>query len=560
MASSAGSAPGSKRAGVISVARDTDEGLDFFRTRLALYNAATGMLSFVFLVVANIAGARALHRSWSDLLANRGNQFHVLELLFFLIGWAVCRFARPSRRALEILDAVLILGVGVCHALIGYVAPRGAHPALDFGGPPSPTPPTVTNANIIVLTFRSILVPSTPRRTLGLGVGTVLPMISVAHVFHAQQPGPGAVGVVVGVYLWSFIAVAIGTIISAVTYSLQEQVREARQLGQYILEAKIGEGGMGVVYRARHAMLRRPTAIKLLPPGKSRERDVLRFEREVQMTSRLTHPNTISVYDFGRTPDGIFYYAMELLDGVDLERLVRAKGPLAPPRAMHVLGQICGALSEAHEAGMIHRDIKPGNVFLCRQGGAHDVAKVLDFGLVRDVGREASNPALSLTGTAAGIVVGTPHYLAPEAILRPESVDARSDLYAVGCVAYFLLTGRPPFDGRSFVELCGHHLHTVAPPISSLVAGVPAVLEALVADCLAKDPAQRPGDARTLRQRILACAEASWTDEDARLWWTANADWLDEAARGRAMPPSELGATIAVDLRARVAGPPPRPQ
>src|SRR3954468_11473135 len=358
MASTAGVAPGSKRAGVISVARDTHEGLDFFRTRLALYNAATGSLSLVFLVVANIAGARALHRSWSDLLANRGNQFHVLQLSFFLVGWAICRFTRPSRRALEVLDAVLILGVGLCHALMGYVAPRGAHPALDFGGPPSPTPPTVTNANIIVLTFRSILVPSTPRRTLGLGVGTVVPMISVAHLLNVNQPGPAMVGVVVGVYLWSFIAVAIGTIISAVTYSLQEQVREARQLGQYILEAKIGEGGMGVVYRARHAMLRRPTAIKLLPPGKSRERDVQRFEREVQMTSRLTHPNTISVYDFGRTPDGIFYYAMELLDGVDLERLVGAKGPLGPARALHVLGQICGALSEAHEAGMIHRDIK----------------------------------------------------------------------------------------------------------------------------------------------------------------------------------------------------------
>jgi serine/threonine protein kinase len=380
----------------------------------------------------------------------------------------------------------------------------------------------------------------------------VLPMLSLAHVLYDQHRGPAALGVAVAVYLWSFIAVAIGTIISGVTYSLQEQVREARQLGQYILEAKIGEGGMGVVYRARHAMLRRPTAIKLLPQGKTRERDLARFEREVQMTSRLTHPNTISVYDYGRTPDGIFYYAMELLDGVDLDRLVRAKGPLPPGRAVHVLAQVCGALSEAHENGLIHRDIKPSNVFLCRQGGAYDVAKVLDFGLVRDLGNEGIDPGLSLAGAAAGAIIGTPHYLAPEAIARPDRVDARSDLYAVGCLGYYLLTGQPPFDGHSFVELCGHHLHTPAPPVSLAAPGpVPPPLEALIAACLAKDPAGRPADARLLRQGILACADGRWNDEEARAWWTTNASWLGAVASGAVTPSSELGATLAVDPRAR---------
>ena len=189
-------------------------------------------------------------------------------------------------------------------------------------------------------------------------------------------------------------------------------MREARRLGPYTLVEKIGEGGMGAVYRASHALLRRPTAIKILPPQRAGEMDLARFEREVQMTSQLTSPHTVSVYDYGRTPDGLFYYAMEFLDGIDLEELVRRDGPMPPGRVVHVLRQVCEALGEAHRAGLIHRDVKPANILLCERGGRFDVAKVVDFGLVKSV--SGSDPGVTLENT----VPGTPHYMAPESAAR----------------------------------------------------------------------------------------------------------------------------------------------
>ena len=216
------------------------------------------------------------------------------------------------------------------------------------------------------------------------------------------------------------------------TFRLRKSVARARRLGQYTLKEKLGEGGMGVVYRAEHEMLRRPTAIKLLPPGKAGEDSLKRFEREVQMTARLTSPHTVSIFDFGRTPDGLFYYVMEYLDGIDLEDLVKQNGPVAPGRAVRILRQVCAALAEAHGIGLIHRDIKPANILLCERGGFPDIAKVLDFGLVREISA-ASDPRL----TAENVLHGTPQYLAPEAIRNEDSIDARSDLYALGAVGLF---------------------------------------------------------------------------------------------------------------------------
>ncbi len=216
------------------------------------------------------------------------------------------------------------------------------------------------------------------------------------------------------------LAVLLSTKISSVIYGLRQTVREARRLGPYTLVEKIGEGGMGAVYRASHALLRRPTAIKILPPQRAGEMDLARFEREVQMTSQLTSPHTVSVYDYGRTPDGLFYYAMEYLDGIDLEELVRRDGPMPPARVVHVLRQVCEALGEAHRAGLIHRDVKPANILLCERGGRFDVAKVVDFGLVKSVA--GTDPGVTLENTAPG----TPHYMAPEALSSPDRIDARS--------------------------------------------------------------------------------------------------------------------------------------
>jgi serine/threonine protein kinase len=249
----------------------------------------------------------------------------------------------------------------------------------------------------------------------------------------------------------------------------------------------------------------------------------------VQITARMTHPNTVSVFDYGRTPDGIFYYAMEYLDGVTLQDLVDELGPLPPPRAVHVLLQICGALAEAHENGLVHRDIKPANVMLAERGGLVDFVKVLDFGLVKEAHAEGSK------ASAANVLVGTPHYLAPEAVLDPRHVDARTDLYALGASAFFLLTGSPVFRGRSVVELCGHHLHTAPEFPAADRERVPEALQALVLACLAKEPAARPESAAAVAARLRNCGVDDWTQEEATAWWaTSAAQALQLRIRARA--------------------------
>jgi predicted Ser/Thr protein kinase len=298
-------------------------------------------------------------------------------------------------------------------------------------------------------------------------------------------------------------------------HRLDRTMRQMRRLGQYQLEEKIGEGGMGEVYRAQHALLRRPTAVKLLRPSRTSETDIKRFEREVQLTSMLTHPNTIAVYDYGRTVDGVFYYAMEYLDGLDLNQVVRTSGPLPEARVLHVLRQICRSLDEAHAHGLIHRDIKPANLFLCRRGGIDDFVKVVDFGLVRDVRGRAG-----MTLTQADMVAGTPQYMAPETVRNPDKVDARTDLYAVGAVGYFLLTGVAPHDGAEsdWLDVLLHE----APPSPSQRLGrrVAPDVESLILRCLAKEPSQRPQSARALLDAIDACADANrWSEGDATRWW-----------------------------------------
>lgn len=313
---------------------------------------------------------------------------------------------------------------------------------------------------------------------------------------------------------------------------------DAKQLGQYTLDEKLGEGGMGVVYHGHHALLLRPTAIKFLHPEKTNDQTVARFEREVKLTSQLVHPNTIAVYDYGRTPEGIFYYAMEYLDGLNLEDLIKQYGPQSDGRTAHILRQICGSLAEAHGIGLIHRDIKPANIMLSLRGGVPDFVKVLDFGLVKALDAQQQSNL-----TSAGGMTGTPLYLSPEAIRTPEDVDARSDIYAIGAVGYFLLTGRPVFEGANVLEIVRQHAETPpVPPSEQCGRPVNPELERVLLRCLAKQPGDRPQTAQELDELLQASCGGLWVRADALHWWQDLKN--RSSAQGLASTGWDAGATI----------------
>lgn len=311
------------------------------------------------------------------------------------------------------------------------------------------------------------------------------------------------------------LAIFVFTIIlSRMQREAQKAAIEAKQLGQYRLEEQIGSGAMGVVYKGHHAMLRRPTAIKMLDVERVNESSIARFEREVQITCQLNNPNTVAIYDYGRTPEGVFYYAMEYLDGIDLQALVDRYGPQPEGRIVNILKQVCGSLYEAHSLGLVHRDIKPANLMLTRRGYVPDVIKVLDFGLVKAMGEDRPRGASSQMS-------GTPLYMSPEAIQSPDLVDARSDLYAVGAVGYFLLTGRAVFSAQSLAELCQHHIDS-QPQSPSQVLGRPVSpeLEHALLACLDKSRAKRPQTARDLAAMLDRVTTQPWSIDDAEGWWS----------------------------------------
>jgi tRNA A-37 threonylcarbamoyl transferase component Bud32 len=307
--------------------------------------------------------------------------------------------------------------------------------------------------------------------------------------------------------------------------SIRKSALGARRLGQYVLVQEIGRGNNGMVYRARHALMRRPVAVKLLSPDMTNEANARRFEHEVQMTSQLTHPNTVAIYDYGRTPEGLFYYAMEYLSGIDLNQLTRQFGPQPEGRVIHILRQVCGSLAEAHRIGLIHRDIKPANIVLTHRGGLPDLVKVLDFGLVKAVHQRSTDQA------AAQAVVGTPHFMSPEAVDHPETVGARSDVYSVGAVGYWLLSGKTLFDSDDVDQLLRWQVDTMPmSPSDRLGKPVSADLEELLMSCLAKSPDVRPASAEALETALGRCAAAgAWTVAEGAAWWKSNMAGLEMA-------------------------------
>ncbi|TFH24484.1 MAG: serine/threonine protein kinase [Myxococcales bacterium] len=333
-----------------------------------------------------------------------------------------------------------------------------------------------------------------------------------------------------------------------VSFRLRRQVEKvmarAKTLGQYVIEGRLGKGGMGEVYLARHAMLRRPTAIKLLRAENAQNmRAQTRFQREVQLTCQLTHPNTIEIFDYGRTPEGIFYYAMEYLEGFTLQSLVSVGGPVSPARVVHILTQACGSLEEAHASDLLHRDIKPSNIMLTQRGGVYDTVKILDFGLVKDLSDSDAGDG------DADTIAGTPMYLAPELILSSDAATPQADLYALGAVGYYLLTGTTVFPDGDIMELLRRHVEE-QPELPSRRLGreLPEDLEYVILCCLAKDPNERPAGAAELAAMLHAVGSGVWTAEEARAWWGdfGEAAKADDASENTRPTLSRSGVEIAV--------------
>lgn len=483
----------------------------FFQERLALMYTVGAGLSATFALGALVRGS--LVRELGGEVSTVSRSFHVVATLACIaLSRLLVRLRLPGW-ALDALDAGgLLLVTFVLSINAGLIELRSVatfNLALGAGAP---------------LVLRAILVPSSALRTGVLGSSAAgLALVVFLLSRHAMWPvrqlnvpeWPLALDMS-SLVLWLATLLTTAVVASHVIFGLQQQVHEARQFGQYVLGEKLGEGGMGIVFLATHALLRREAALKLLLASRVDPVTLARFEREVVQTARLRHPNTVAVFDYGRTPDGHFYYVMEYLDGLTLAELVAHTGPLPPGRVVWLLAQVCASLEEAHAMGLVHRDIKPQNIMVVGHVGAFDLIKVLDFGLVKTrdrSGREAGDGR----GEPAS---GTPEYMAPEAITAPDDVDARADLYAVAAVGYFMLVGKPVFEGAALGDVFTAHLE-IEPRAPSARLGRPLApdLEALLLRGLAKSPTDRPPSASAFRELLLACDVPRWTEQDARAWW-----------------------------------------
>jgi tRNA A-37 threonylcarbamoyl transferase component Bud32 len=491
-------------------------------------------------LAALVAFLVPLYWAYEDMKPNNQSAIYVVAL-FGLLVLAVTWRGVLVRRALsvEALYRIDLIYMGLTGSIfaacsvLAYDLPASAYTCLIYAA--------------FTMFTRAILVPSTAWRTVIVSTVTFVPMAGAAIALGliAESPGrvtPGAAFASGGILL-SAVAVLLAVVGSNIIYGLRQKVSAAQQLGQYTLDRQIGEGGMGTVYRAHHVLLRRPTAVKLLRPERVGGADNLeRFEREVQLMSQLTHPNTVAVFDYGRNPEGVFYYAMEYLgDGIDLEKLVKKHGPQPSARVALILSQVCGALHEAHTRGMVHRDIKPANIILCERGLVPDVAKVVDFGLVKEFTAD--------TGASTQVILGTPAYLAPEAITDPSSIGPAVDLYTLGAVGYFLVTGRRVFDGKTDVDLCIQHVTKKPRPPSEVAAvHIAPELEAIIMRCLEKKPADRYASAEALGDALAAVPPSKdWDHAEAVRWWR-DFRVADDAAAAASQTPT---MTITVDLGAR---------
>jgi eukaryotic-like serine/threonine-protein kinase len=490
--------------------------------RLGYVALLTASVSIVFSVVLRVVAARAGQPPYAGIVLFG----EVAGIVSSLGIFALTR--RAGLDPAEVLDRALVFEVamGLLFAITYHSIPV-ATGALPKGW---------SSVAVWLMAF-PLLVPSTRGKTAIATFATALmdPLGLLVAVLLGNQPAP-APSAAVAMFLPTAIACVIGIVGSRIVYRLTAEAGRAEEMGSYRLVSLLGQGGMGEVWRAEHRMLARDAAIKLVRGGTdvSGRELMARFEREAKVTAGLRSPHTVQLYDFGRSDDGAFYYVMELLDGFTLDEVVRRFGPLSPGRVVHVMRQVCHSLAEAHAAGLVHRDIKPGNIFLCRYGGDPDFVKVVDFGLVKTL--TASGADLTQTG----LLAGTPAYMAPEMALG-RAVDGRTDLYALGAVGYTLLTGLPVFERSTALETIHDHASTIPiPPSQRVATPIPPALERVLLDCLAKEPDDRPESARALEARLAEILlPEPWTRRDADRWWNRNGGQKEGTSSG----PTPLSAS-----------------
>ena len=475
----------------------------------------------------------------------------VLWLLGTVLGHLALRTmmpGNPSWMSFDLTDAIAVMSIVVSLGLFAYTrrSRRDPQSILDLGlvymvfnglglglmihwqGPPLGwiVLPEISWIGAVVLMFAAI-VPNAPRKVLVAGLIAV--SMNPIGMLIARAHGAGDFGPTSNVLLMhypDYLLVGVAVVISHVVTKLGQQVARAREMGSYRLGALLGRGGMGEVYMATHRMLARPAAIKLIRPDmlagrgdQAAQLAIARFRREAEAAAKLRSPHTVELYDFGVTEDETIYFVMELLEGMNLESVVRQFGPLPANRVIHILCQACESLEEAHARGLVHRDIKPPNIHLGLVGLRHDFVKVLDFGLVKGVVDKSDGHSLA---TAQGMTPGTPSYMAPEMALG-ENVDGRADLYALGCVGYFLLTGQLVFEADNLLAMIAKHLQIApVPPSERTATHIPPALERIVMTCLEKDPADRPQSAAVLARALAAIDVEKWTEQEAARWWSTN--------------------------------------
>jgi serine/threonine protein kinase len=498
---------------------DTSNGAEFIQQRLILFTKLLAAITLAFRVVGVTLGV-AFHLPLLEYLTGQQSIAHGAGLVCLTLAWLIARRGRLTLPGMAALDAAAL--ISSCTAWAFFISK-----------PFSDSVYIAMLSLMMTIVARAIIVPSRATRTLYLSLAACTPTIVLMWLgLGAELEGATDSSTayapwltVVNQTLLLAVVVWMATITSRIIYDLRRSVREANELGQYALEEKLGAGGMGEVWRARHRFLVRAAAVKLIRPELSskspsgREQVLRRFEREALATAALRSPHTVQLYDFGQAEDGTLFYVMELLLGVDLEKLVSRFGPVPPERAIHMLKQVCHSLDEAHRNGLIHRDIKPANVFVSGVGSELDFVKVLDFGLVHLHHEERS--AGNVNVTAEGRVHGTPAYTAPEIVLGEAPYDHRVDIYAVGCVAYWLLTGKLVFEGENVMKMLVAHATAPPPwPHTRAPAPIPHELEQIIMECLEKDPARRPASATALADRLSAVELAQpWTRERAEGWW-----------------------------------------